>query len=64
MQKSQNRDHRDFGWGNAHSPVFATPADLPRHDGTPYRGCAYDVGVWILSIVHGPFSVAPCQPLT
>jgi hypothetical protein len=24
-------------------------------------GCAYDVGVWDLSIVQGPFSVAPCQ---
>ena len=25
------------------------------------RGYAYDVGVWDLSIVQGPFSVAPCQ---
>jgi hypothetical protein len=25
------------------------------------RGYAYAVGVWDLSIVHGPFSVAPCQ---
>jgi hypothetical protein len=26
-------------------------------------GYAYDVGVWDLSIVEGPFSVAPCQTL-
>jgi hypothetical protein len=26
-------------------------------------GYAYDVGVWDLSIVQGPFSVAPCQTL-
>ena len=25
------------------------------------EGYAYDVGVWDLSIVQGPFSVAPCQ---
>ena len=24
---------------------------------------AYDVGVWDLSIVQGPFSVVPCQTL-
>jgi hypothetical protein len=27
------------------------------------EGYAYDVGVWDLSIVQGPFSVARCQPL-
>jgi hypothetical protein len=37
---------------------YATPADSPLHDGTPY-----DVGVWYLSIVQGSFSVAPCQTL-
>jgi hypothetical protein len=42
---------------------FATHADSPRHDGTPYRGYAYDVGVWDLSIMQGPFAVAPCQTL-
>jgi hypothetical protein len=43
---------------------FATPADFPLHDGTtPYPGYTYGVGVWDLSIVQGPFSVAPCQTL-
>jgi hypothetical protein len=27
-------------------------------------GYVYDVGVWDLSIIQGPFSVAPCQTLT
>jgi hypothetical protein len=26
-------------------------------------GYTYDVGVWDLSIMQGPFSVAPCQTL-
>ena len=39
------------------------PPILPLHEGTPYRGYAYDVGVWDLSIARGPFSVAPCQIL-
>jgi hypothetical protein len=38
---------------------FATPADFPLHVGT-----SYDVGVWDLSIIHRPFSVAPCQTLS
>jgi hypothetical protein len=43
---------------------FATPADFSLHGGSPCTGgYTYDVGVWALSIVQGPFSVAPCQTL-
>ena len=44
---------------------FATPADFPQHDGTPYRGL--HVRRESLGFVHRlqrPFSVAPCQTLT
>jgi hypothetical protein len=40
---------------------YATPAEFTLHDGT--GGYTYDDGVWDLSIVQGPFSVAPCQTL-
>jgi hypothetical protein len=36
---------------------LATPADSPRHDCSPHM---YAANVWDLSIVQGPFSVAPC----
>jgi hypothetical protein len=37
--KVTNRDVRDFGWGRDRSRGdYATPADSPLHDGTPYRG--------------------------
>jgi hypothetical protein len=39
---------------------YATPADFPRHGGTPYRGLRVRRFAWGLSIVQGPFSVAPC----
>jgi hypothetical protein len=42
----------------AHSAV-----DFLRHDCSPYRGYTYDAKVWDLSLVHEPFSVAPCQTL-
>jgi hypothetical protein len=35
-EKVANRNVRDFGWEIAHGP-YATPADFPPHDGTPYR---------------------------
>jgi hypothetical protein len=37
MRKS-NRDFRGFGWGECSRGRFATPADFPRHDCSPYRG--------------------------
>ena len=45
-----NRDFRDFGW-----ELYTM---VPRTG-----GYAYGVGVWDLSIIQGPFSVAPCQTL-
>jgi hypothetical protein len=39
---------------------LATPADFPQHDCSP---STYDAKVRGLSIVQGPFSVAPCQTL-
>jgi hypothetical protein len=39
-------------------PPISLYAMVPRTE-----GYAYDVGVWDLSIVQGPFSVAPCQTL-
>jgi hypothetical protein len=38
---------------------YATPAEFPLHDSNRTGGNAYDVGVWDLSIVQGPCSVAP-----
>jgi hypothetical protein len=61
--KVANRDVRDFGWGIAHAAVSRRPpisldTMVPRTG-----GYAYVVGVWDLSIVPGPFSVAPRQTL-
>jgi hypothetical protein len=38
MKRVANRDVRGFGREIAHGGRFATPADFPLHDGTPYRG--------------------------
>ena len=51
------------GWGIAHDAVTRRPpisldTMVPRTE-----GYAYDVGVWDLFIVQGPFSVAPCPTL-
>jgi hypothetical protein len=59
-----NRIVWDFGWEIAHEAVSRRAADFPLHDGTPYRGLHVRLGVWDLSIVQGPFSVAPYQTLT
>jgi hypothetical protein len=43
---------------------YATPADSLLHAMVPCtEGYAYDLGVWDLSIVQGPFSVAPVPTL-
>jgi hypothetical protein len=61
------------GGRSPHGAVFATPADFPRHDGTPYRELraattfrptgSYDVGVWDLPIIQDRFLSPPCQTL-
>jgi hypothetical protein len=58
---------RDFGFRREtafHAAVSRRPpipldAMVPRTE-----GYAYDVGVWDLSLVQGPFSVAPCRTLS
>jgi hypothetical protein len=42
---------------------FVTPADFPLQNCSPHAHVQYLVQVWDLSIVQGPFSVAPCQTL-
>jgi hypothetical protein len=62
--KVANRGVRDFGWGIAHGAVSRRPP-IRLYTMVPRTGgYAYDVGVWDLSIVQGPFSVAPCRTLT
>jgi hypothetical protein len=43
---------------------FATPADFPLQDCSPYRGSTYEAKVCALSLVQGPCSVAPCQTIS
>ena len=39
-------------------------ADVPFQECSPCtEGCTYDANVWDVSIVHVPFSVAPCPTL-
>jgi hypothetical protein len=42
---------------------FATPADFPLHDASPYEGYTSAAKVWDSSLVQGPFPVAPCQTI-
>jgi hypothetical protein len=59
--KVANQD--GFRWEIAHGAVTRRPP-IPLYTMVARTGgYAYDVGVWGLSIVQGPFSVAPCQPL-
>jgi hypothetical protein len=37
-QTAANRNVRGLGWEMSSRGRFATPADFPRHDGSPYRG--------------------------
>jgi hypothetical protein len=57
--KVANRYVGGFGWEIAHEAVSRRPL-IPLDTMVPRTGgYAYDVGVWDLSIVQGPFSVAP-----
>ena len=61
MEEVANRDGRDFGGGISSRGYFATPADFPRRDCSPYRGL--HVHRESLGFVHRSRSitVAPCQ---
>jgi hypothetical protein len=54
------------GWVRESSTLtsrFATPADSPLQDCSLTHTCTPNTAkVWDLSLVQGPFSVAPCQP--
>ena len=59
--KVANRTVRDFGWEIVHDAVsrrLPIPLSI-----SPTKGYTYAPKVWDLSIVQGPFSVAPCQTL-
>jgi hypothetical protein len=62
MQKVANRDVRDFRRKIAHAAVTRRPP-ISLYTTPRTGGYAYDVGVWDLSIIQGPFSVAPRQTL-
>jgi hypothetical protein len=63
MTKVANRNVWDFGWEIAHGAF----RDARRFPSTRWYPCSggytYAAKVWDLSIIQGPFSVAPCQPL-
>jgi hypothetical protein len=62
VEKVANRDVWDFGWGGCPPGRFTRHPPISLDTMVPRTGgYAYDVGVWDLSIVQGPFSVAPCQ---
>jgi hypothetical protein len=50
---------RVFGWSSR--GCFATPADFPRHDCSPYSHLHVRRERLQVSLVQRPFSVAPCQ---
>jgi hypothetical protein len=66
VEKGANRNVRAFGGGDEPTrPVSRRlpPVSLSRMLART-EGYTYDANVWDLSIVHGPFSVAPCQTFT
>jgi hypothetical protein len=63
-QKGANRNVRGFGWEISLTRLFRDAHRFPSTRWFPRAGgYTYDVGVWDVSIIQGPFSVAPCHPL-
>jgi hypothetical protein len=60
-KKVANRNVGDFGWEIAHEAVSRRPPSPLYTIVAHTEGYTYDAKVWDLSIVQGPFSVAPCQ---
>jgi hypothetical protein len=50
-----------FGWGIAHAAVSRRPPISLYTVVARTHMYTYDARVWDLSIVQGPFSVAPCK---
>ena len=63
MEKIANRDVRVSGGGSLTGPSRDARRISLYTMVALTGGYAYTVGVWDLSIVQGPFSVAPCQTL-
>jgi hypothetical protein len=61
QQQVANRNGRDLGWEMAHAAVTQRPPISLYTIAPRTGGFAYAVGVWDLSIIQGPFPVAPCQ---
>jgi hypothetical protein len=59
-----NRDVGDFGWEIAHAAGTRRPPISISTIVARTEGYTHAAKVWDLSIVQGPFSVAPCQTLT
>jgi hypothetical protein len=53
-----------FGWEITHAAVSRRPPISLDTIVARAEGYTYNAKVWDLSIVQGPFSVAPCQTLT
>jgi hypothetical protein len=62
-KKVASRRGRGFGWEIAHAAITRRPPISLEMVVARTGGYAHDVGVWDLSVVQGPFSVAPCQAL-
>jgi hypothetical protein len=60
-EKVASRNVRDFGWGIARAAVSRRPPESLDTIVARTHMYTYDAKVWDLSIVQGPFSVAPCQ---
>ena len=58
--KKLNRDVWDFGWRIAHAAVSRRPPIPLDTSVGRTEGYTYATKVWDLSIVQGPFPVAPC----
>jgi hypothetical protein len=58
-----DRSGRGFGWEIAHAAVSPRPPNPFSRMVARTEGYAYATKAWDLSLVQGPFSVAPCQAL-
>jgi hypothetical protein len=61
MKRVANRNVRDFGWEIAHEAISPRPLISFCTSVARTHMYTYAAKVWDLSIVQGPFSVAPCQ---
>ena len=60
-EKVANRNARDFRWEVAPAAVSQRPPISLSGIVARIQGCTCGATVWALSLVQGPFPVAPCQ---